>query len=162
MQKEEKIDDLGCEFCGHPATRMFKAPKKPIIITWERRTFKAIKPYWLACLFCASCLEANNLDELRQRVAEAVQSMAAGLSLPQFADKQKELKEDIVRASFKLLGLETIRKALTLPSKPIAGKANIAAANLANTAVFDALKDATGSTDRAIEAFESLEGSQPN
>jgi hypothetical protein len=159
--KEEKIDDVGCEFCADPPTRMFKAPKEPIIITYQGRNFKAIKPYWLACSFCATCIETNHLDELQQHSTEAIKAMAAYLNLPEFAGRQQELKQDILKMSFKCLGLETIRKALELPSKPI-DKAMVAAGNRATTAALDALKDATGSTEHAAAMFESSESTEPN
>ena len=143
---------------------MFKAPKKPIIISFAGRTFKAIKPYWLACSFCATCIETNKLDDLREHGAEALKAMAAALNLPEFADRQKELKQDLLKASFKMSGLETIRKALELPSKPIDKPkiAAVAASNRAKAALFDALKDATGSTERAAAMFESLESEELN
>jgi hypothetical protein len=159
--KEEKVDDVGCEFCCDPPTRMFKAPSEPIIITSQGRNFKAIKPYWLACPFCATCIETNHLDELKQHMAEALKAGVAGLNQPEFADKQEEAKQEILKMSFKLLGLKTIRKALELPSKPI-DKPMVAAGNRASTAVFAALKDATGSTEQAAAMFESLESAEPN
>jgi hypothetical protein len=49
-----------CEFCTESPTRMFKAQAQPIVIEFEGRNYISTKPHWLACPYCAECIENNS------------------------------------------------------------------------------------------------------
>jgi hypothetical protein len=110
-----------CEFCTESPTRMFKAQAQPIVVEFEGRNYISTKPHWLACPYCAECIENNSLVALRNNIESELLSVASGFAplAPHAPQPPQQTRDWIVRMSFVAMGLPTIRKALEIRSEPI-------------------------------------------